>query len=160
MKSGVSCATLSRLERPGSNPTTELLDKICSAYGMSVSRLMMMAEDTYAAFIGYGNQPEFEDPETGFARRSVSPPSTSLAGEIAECHLPPETAVSYEPPSSPGTEHHLVLLDGELTVSIDDKQHRLTGGDCLRYQLYGTTRFATSKSRGARYMLVIIGGRL
>ncbi|MBO9436354.1 helix-turn-helix domain-containing protein [Ruegeria sp. R13_0] len=154
--SGVSRATLSRMEKAGVSPTAETLGRLCAAYGLPMSRLLMMVEDSFDPKVPFERQPEWSDPETGFTRRSVSPPSTGLSGEVLECHLPPDTVVRYETPPKPGQEHHLIVLDGSLTLTVDGTAHALGGGDCLRYHLSGPTRFETGASRGARYMLVLI----
>ena len=39
-RSGVSRATLSRLENSAISPTTGMLSKLCAAYGLTMSRLM------------------------------------------------------------------------------------------------------------------------
>lgn len=154
--SGVSRATLSRLEQAQVSPTAEVLGKLCAAYGVSISRLLMSVEDRFSALVPFDDQPEWEDPDTGFTRRLVSPPAASLAGEVVECHLPPETRLNYDDPPRPGLEHHLILLDGALTVTVAGTAHRLTAGDCLRYQLVGASAFATDPDRGARYILVLL----
>ena len=55
-------------------------------------------------------------------------------------------------------EHHLVMLDGCLAVSVDGEKHNLGAGDSLRYQLYGPSRFETSADQPARYVLVLVQG--
>ena len=154
-RSGLSRASLSRLENAEVSPTAETLGKLCAAFGLPVSRLLMMVEDGFAAHIPFEDQPEWEDPETGFTRRSVSPPAASLASEVLECHLPPDTRISYDAPPKAGLEHHLLMLDGALNLTVDDVSHSLTAGDCLRYQLYGASVFQTPENRGARYVLVL-----
>ncbi len=155
-KSGISRATLSRLEQAKVSPTTEALGKLCAAFGQPMSRLLMMVEDSFDALIPFDVQSESEDPETGFIRRSVSPRAGSLLGEVQECHLPPNTAITDDFSARPPQEHHLVMLDGALKVTMDSNSHALTAGDCLRYQSAGTCRFATSQDRGARYLLVLM----
>ncbi|WP_171102423.1 MULTISPECIES: helix-turn-helix domain-containing protein [unclassified Ruegeria] len=154
--SGVSRATLSRMERGDVSPTAETLGRLCAAYGLPMSRLLMMVEDSFDPKIPFERQPEWRDPETGFTRRSVSPPATGLSGEVLEGHLPPGATISYETPPRPGQEHHLILLDGALTLTVDGTAHALNAGDCLRYHLAGPTRFETGPARGARYLLVLI----
>lgn len=154
--SGISRATLSRMEKGDVSPTAENLGRLCTAFGLPMSRLLMMVEDSFAPRVPYERQPEWRDPETGFTRRSVSPPATGLSGEVLEGHLPPGTVISYEAPPKPGQEHHLIMLDGTLKLAVDGIAHDLSGGDCLRYHLSGPTRFETSADRGARYMLVLI----
>jgi len=154
--SGVSRATLSRLENAATSPTAEVLGRLCAAYGLAMSRLLMMVEDGFDAHVPLADQPEWEDPETGFTRRSVSPPSQGLAAEVLECHLPPGTTIAYPGAPTPGQEHHLVLLDGALSLTLGLDRHDLTAGDCLRYKLTGPSVFATSPARGARYILILV----
>ncbi|WP_170576324.1 helix-turn-helix domain-containing protein [Ruegeria atlantica] len=155
-QSAISRATLSRMEKGDVSPTAETLGRLCAAYGLPMSRLLMMVEDSFDPKVPFERQPEWRDPETGFTRRSVSPPATGLSGEVMEGHLPPDTVITYDSPPKPGQEHHLILLDGALTLSVDGIAHDLNGGDCLRYHLSGPTRFETTPMRGARYILVLI----
>jgi hypothetical protein len=71
----------------------------------------------------------------------VSPPSAGFAAELMAGELPPGTTMRYDLPSVPGLEHHLVLLDGTLQLTVDGERHDLTPGDSLRYRLWGPTAF-------------------
>ncbi len=155
-RSGLSRATLSRLEKGDVSPTAESLGRLCAAYRLPMSRLLMMVEDSFDPKIPFERQAEWRDPETGFTRRSVSPPAPGLSGEVLECHLPRNTVISYDAPPNPGQEHHLVVLDGGLSLTLDETTHELAGGDCLRYHLSGPTRFETGALKGARYILVLL----
>ncbi|MEM1005552.1 MAG: helix-turn-helix domain-containing protein [Pseudomonadota bacterium] len=154
--SGLSRATLSRMEKAEVSPTAESLGRLCAAYGLPMSRLLMMVEDSFDPKIALERQVEWRDPDTGYTRRSVSPPAADLSGEVLECHLPRDTTITYDTPPKPGQEHHLIVLDGVLTLTVDGTAHDLNGGDCLRYHLSGPTRFQTGTARGARYLLVLI----
>ncbi len=155
-RSNVSRATLSRLENAEVSPTASLLGKLCPVYGMTMSRLMRLVEDEFAPLVRRGAQALWTDPETGFRRRSVSPPSQTLAAEVLECEIEPATRIAYDAPARPGLEHHLLLLEGQLEVSIDGRTHDLKPGDCLRYQLFGPSVFATPGHCGARYVLFVL----
>ncbi|WP_170608616.1 helix-turn-helix domain-containing protein [Ruegeria arenilitoris] len=154
--SDISRATLSRMEKGDVSPTAETLGRLCAVFELPMSRLLMMVEDSFAPRVPFDKQPEWRDPETGFTRKSVSPPATGLSGEVLECHLPPETVIAYDAPPKPGQEHHLIVLDGFLILNVDGIAHELGAGDCLRYHLSGPTKFETNASRGARYMMVLI----
>jgi len=144
------------MEKGDVSPTAENLGRLCTAFGLPMSRLLMMVEDSFDPKVPFENQTEWRDPETGFTRRAVSPPSNGLSGEVLECHLPPDVSITYEGSPRPGQEHHLIVLDGALTLTVEGIAHALSGGDCLRYHLSGPTRFETAPTRGARYMLVLI----
>lgn len=155
-RTGVSRATLSRLENAEVSPTASVLGKLAAAYGLTISRLMHLVEDNFLPLVQRDGQPVWTDPSNGFRRRSVSPPAHTLRGEVLECELQPGTRIAYHEPPRPGLEHHLLLTDGQLEIVIEGRTYDLRPGDCLRYQLYGASTFATPKRSGARYILVVL----
>jgi transcriptional regulator with XRE-family HTH domain len=155
-RSNVSRATLSRLENAEVSPTASVLGKLCAAYGLTMSRLMHMVEDDFVPLVHRSAQSIWTDPTIGFRRRSVSPPAQGLAAEVLECELEPGTCITYDRPPRPGLEHHLLLIEGQLSVSIDGQTYDLRPGDCLRYQLFGPSAFATSEQCSAKYILFIL----
>ena len=154
--SQVSRATLSRLENGDVSPTTAVLGKLCTAYGLATSRLLRMVEDDFPPLLRRTEQTVWTDPDTGFVRRCVSPPSRDLAGEALECTLGAGVTISYAASPRPGMEHHLLLQEGRLDVTVDGRSHALMPGDCLRYQLHGASTFATPPDSGARYFLFLV----
>jgi len=152
----VSRATLSRLENTEVSPTASVLGKLCAAYGLTMSRLMHMIEDDFAPLVHRNRQSVWTDPENGFRRRSVSPPAQALAAEAIECELEPGTRIVYDDPPRRGLEHHLLLVDGQLEVAVGGQIYDLRPGDCLRYQLFGPSAFATPGHCGARYILFMV----
>lgn len=155
-RSGVSRATLSRLENAEVSPTASALGRLCGAYGLTMSRLMSMVEDNFEPLIRTDLQPAWEDRSAGFTRRSLSPPATSLSGEVLECALQAAVRIDYPLPPRKGLEHHLLMTEGRLMLTVDGQAHDLRAGDCLRYQLFGASRFETKPDAGARYLLFIV----
>jgi len=155
-RSKVSRATLSRIENGEVSPTASVLGKLCAAYGLTMSRLMYMVEDGFAPLVRRDTQPVWTDPKNGFRRRSVSPPGQTLAAEALECELDPGMRIAYDRPPRQGLEHHLILIEGQLELTIDGQTHDLRPGDCLRYQLIGPSAFATPEQCGARYVLFMV----
>jgi transcriptional regulator with XRE-family HTH domain len=155
-RSGVSRATLSRLENAEVSPTASVLGKLCAAYGLTMSRLMHMVEGEFAPLVRRAAQAIWSDPEIGFRRRSISPPAQTLAGEALECEFDAAVTITYDAPPRPGLEHHLLLVEGQLQVTVDGRAHELRPGDCLRYQLFGPSAFATPEQAGAKYFLFVV----
>lgn len=154
-RSAVSRATLSRLENAEVSATAAVLGRLCAAYGMTLSRLIRLAENDFSPLIERNAQPVWTDPKTGFVRRSVSPPSQMLAAEAVECRLEPGTEIVYEQSPRPGLEHHIILTEGALTVTVEGRRHELRPGDCLRYQLFGRSEFVTG-ALPAKYFLFMV----
>jgi transcriptional regulator with XRE-family HTH domain len=155
-RSHVSRATLSRLENAEVSATASMLGKLCAAHGLTMSRLMHMVEDDFAPLVRRRGQPVWTDPAIGFRRRSVSPPAQTLSAEVLECELEPGTRITYDTPPRQGLEHHLLLLEGQLEVAVNGQAYDLRPGDCLRYQLFGPSAFATPEQSAARYLLFVL----
>jgi transcriptional regulator with XRE-family HTH domain len=151
---GISRATLSRLERGETSPTASLLGKLCSAYGMTMSRLLAELEQQSAKLIPLAAQQVWVDPETGFRRRLVSPPSREFKMEMLEGTLPPGAVIVYDDAPVRGMEQHMWMLEGVLDYTVDGVEYRLHPGDCLRFHLFGATRFSCP-GPAARYLVLI-----
>jgi transcriptional regulator with XRE-family HTH domain len=155
-RSGVSRATLSRIENCEVSPTASVLGQLCAAHGLTMSRLLSLVEEEFRPLVARDEQIVWNDPSGQFSRRSVSPPAATLHAEVIECVLEAGTSITYDEPARKGLEHHLVLLKGSLNLTVDGQRYKLKSGDCLRYQLSGPSEFVTSPQSGARYLLVIV----
>ena len=154
-KSGVSRSTLSRIENAEVSPTAETLGSLSTAFQMSISHLLAPIETPFSPLVRHAEQSLWNDQDNSFTRRIVSPPSGGLSAEIIRCDLGSEQRISYAAPSVPGHEHHLVMLSGVLAVTLGEETHVLEAGDCLRYQLFGPSRFQTGE-QPASYLIVLV----
>lgn len=155
-RSGVSRSTLSRVERGEISPTTSLLGRLCTAYERPMSRLLTEVEADGPQLIPAGGQSVWTDDDSGFVRRSVSPPHPALRAEVVEGALRPGADIGYDAPSVPGLEQHLWMLEGTLELTVDGWTHTVSTGDCLRFRLWGPTRFRCPGPGAARYALVLV----
>jgi len=155
-RTGISRATLSRLERAELSPTAAMLGSLCAAHGWTLSRLMAEAETRPPRVVRATEQTTWKDPESGYRRRVVSPPSPGLRGELVEVVMPAGATVTFDAAPVTGLEHHLWMLDGALTLDVESTTHRLHAGDCLRYVLAGPPRFRASGKRAARYVIAMV----
>ena len=153
--SGVSRASLSRIENGEVSPTASVLGRLAGAHRTTISRLLADIEGDAPALVRQSEQPEWVDPATGFRRRSVSPPSLGFDCELLSCELPAGARIDYPLPPRLGLEHHLYLMDGALELTVEAAVYRLHAGDCLRYKLTGPSRFLATGRRAARYILVL-----
>jgi len=155
-RTGISRASLSRLERSELSPTAAMLGKLCTVYGWTLSRLMADAETKPANLIAASQQSEWRDPESGYRRRAVSPPAPGLRGELVEVRMPAGASVSFDASPVPGLEHHLWMIEGSLNLEVEGSRFQLHAGDCLRYVLNGPTHFRGAGRRGARYLVAMV----
>ena len=155
-RTGISRATLSRVERGELSPTATMLGMLCSVFGWTLSRLIAEAESQPMRVVRAADQVEWQDPASGYIRRAVSPPGAGLRGELVEVRLPGGATVEFDVSPIPGLEHHLWMLEGALDLTVEGKLFRLQAGDCLRYVLNGPTRFECPKKRPARYVVAMV----
>lgn len=154
-RTGISRASLSRLERCELSPTATMLSTLCGQYGWTLSRLMAEAENGPPSLVRAKEQVTWKDPGTGYVRRVVSPPHPHLKGELVEVSLPAGASISYDSSPVPGLEHHLWMLEGVLVLGIEGTSLRLEKGDCARYVLTGASRFECRGKHPARYLVAL-----
>ncbi|MFI7134119.1 helix-turn-helix domain-containing protein [Nonomuraea sp. NPDC050153] len=155
-RSGVSRSTLSRLERGEISPTAALLGKLCAVYGHTMSRLLAEVESEPPQLVRAGAQAVFRDDESGFVRRSVSPPQPGMRGEVVEGRLRPGADISYDAPPVPGLEQHIWVLEGVVEITANGHAHTVEAGDCLRFRLWGPSRFRCPGPDPVRYALLVV----
>jgi transcriptional regulator with XRE-family HTH domain len=155
-RSGVSRSTLSRLERGEISPTAAQLGRLCTVYERTLSRLLAEVESGPRPVVRAAEQTVWRDEAAGFTRRTVSPPDAGLRGEVVEGTLRPGADISYDAPPVRGQEQHIWVLEGAVEITVDDEAHHLAAGDCLRFRLWGRSRFRCPGPGPVRYALVVV----
>ncbi|MCE6996324.1 XRE family transcriptional regulator [Saccharothrix sp. S26] len=155
-RSGVSRSTLSRLERAEISPTTAVLARLCATYELTMSRLLAEVEPAASPLVPADRQSVWRDDDAGMTRRSVSPPSAGMRGEVIEVTLRPGADIAYEGSPVPGLEHHAWILEGAVELTVDGTAHAARAGDCLRFRLWGSSRWRCPGPDPARYVLAIV----
>jgi transcriptional regulator with XRE-family HTH domain len=159
-RSGVSRAMISRVERGESSPTAALLDRLCAGLGVLLSALFR-EEAQGGPLARRSEQPVWTDPDSGYVRRSVSPPGTGSRLEIVEVEMPAGARVLLDAPRGGfRLDQQLWLLEGELTLSVGGREHRLAAGDCLAMLLDGPIAFHNPGEGPARYAVVLTAADL
>ena len=154
-QTGISRATLSRIERTETSPTAALLGKLAQVFGMTMSQLLREIEESPPELLTRANQPVWHDLETGFERRSVSPPTQGFRAELIEGRLRAGASIHYDNAPVAGMQQQIWLLSGALEYSLSDRTWRLTPGDCLRFLLNGPSHFYAPGPADAHYAIVI-----
>lgn len=159
-RSGVSRAMISRVERGESSPTAALLDRLCAGLGVLLSALFH-DEAQGGPLARRSEQPVWTDPDSGYVRRSVSPAATGSRIEIVEVEMPAGARVLLDAPRGGfRLDQQLWLLEGELTLSVGGREHRLAAGDCLAMLLDGPIAFHNPGEGPARYAVVLTAADL
>lgn len=159
-RSGVSRAMISRVERGESSPTAALLDRLCAGLGIVLSALFR-DEAKAGPLAKRADQPVWTDPASGYVRRNVSPAGTGSRLEIVEVEMPAGARVLLDAPRGGfRLDQQLWLLEGELTLTVGGREHRLAAGDCLAMLLDGPIAFHNPGESPARYAVVLTAADL
>jgi transcriptional regulator with XRE-family HTH domain len=155
----VSRAMVSRIERGESSPTAQLLGKICSGLGITLSVLFAESRTPVSPLSRRQDQPTWRDPASHYLRRDVSPAGTGSAVDIVEVEFPPGGRVAFDSLRLAGVDQHVWVLEGTLELELGDKAFRLEKGDCLLMHFDRPVLFRNPTKHHVRYALIIGGAR-
>lgn len=159
-RSGVSRSMISLVERGESSPTAAVLHRLATGLGTTLASLFAEeARPEAPPVVRRAEQATWRDPETGYVRRSLSPPGFPSPIELVEVVLPPKARVAYDAvPGSPGIEQQVWVLEGEVELTAGTETHRLAAGDCLAVRVEGPTAFRNPSDRPARHVVALAAG--
>ncbi|WP_210259182.1 XRE family transcriptional regulator [Agrobacterium sp. a22-2] len=153
-RSAVSKAMISKIERCEASPTATVLGRLSGAFGLPLSVLLALAERAGERLARRDAQPVWTDPETGYTRRSVSPPNGGHF-ELLDVMLPAGVCVPY-PASAFAFQHQQIwLLEGRLDFTEGERLHRLEAGDCLQLGAPSDCVFFNPGPDAARYVIAL-----
>jgi transcriptional regulator with XRE-family HTH domain len=159
-KSGVSRSMLSLIERGESSPTAVVLEKIAAGLRVTLASLFdapkAAAHALSSPLARREDQLQWQDPDSGYIRRNVSPPNAPQPMQIVEVHFPPGAHVAFETGAREQRVFQQIwILQGIMNITLGSERHRLREGDCLAMQLEQPTVFHNPTEKPARYVVVI-----
>jgi len=150
---------ISLIERGESSPTAVVLEKLAAGLNVTLASLFDSPEAATASrgpVARREDQPQWQDPASGYTRRNVSPPGVPQPMQITEVLFPAGGRVAFENGVRDVRVHQQVwVLEGSIEVTVGKERHSLGAGDCLAMQLDGPTLFHNPTQKPARYAVVI-----
>jgi len=156
-RSGVSKATVSKIERREMSPTAVTLVRLAGAFDLTLAGLLLRAEGPSERVSRASGQAVWRDPETGYVRRQVfARPDHPL--EAVEVELPAGERVVM-PASSYAHIRQLVLVQtGQLTLLEGGERQVLEPGDALGFGPPSEVTFANETARPCIYLVLLARG--
>src|ERR1700754_434382 len=140
-RSGVSKATISKIERAEVSPTAVILVRLAGAFDLTLAGLMLRAEGEGERLSRAAEQPVWRDPETGYVRRQVfSRPDHPV--ELVRVELPARQQVTLPAASYAHIRQLVWVRSGSLVITEMGERHMLGAGDCLGFGPPADTTFA------------------
>jgi len=149
VRSGVSKAMISKIERGEASPTATVLGKLSGAFGMALSALLALAEKQGERISRRAAQPVWQDPETGYLRRALSPADHGVL-ELLEIELPANVRVPY-PATAFAFQHQ-----GSLVFQEGAEVHQLETGDCLQLGVPADCSFFNPGQQACKYLIALV----
>jgi transcriptional regulator with XRE-family HTH domain len=153
LRSGVSRSMISQIERCETNPTALVLDRLASALGVTLTQLLEPAGNA-SPLSKRAQQLVWQDPATGYERRSVSPPGHPSRLRLVEVGFPAGARIAYEPNAAPvPVDQQVWLLQGQMQITVNGQVHALQAGDCLAMRIDQPIVFFNPGTKAARYVV-------
>ncbi|MFI7639708.1 helix-turn-helix domain-containing protein [Nonomuraea sp. NPDC049400] len=130
--SGVSRSMVSDVERGAKTPTVLVLDRLATALGTSIARLLDESRGEEAVVLRKTRQRVVHDP-AGWERRILSPVLPGVEFEFMRTILGPGVDAGEFSPHPPGSREYVAVESGRLTLTIDGERYMLDAGDSVYY---------------------------
>lgn len=159
-RSGVSRAMISLIERGETSATAVVLEKLAGGLNVTLASLFeapSAADSPSGPVLRRSEQPEWQDPISGYRRRNVSPPGVTQPMQVVDVTFPPRGRVAFDTSARDVRIYQQIwILEGTMEITLGTKRYRLREGDCLAMELDGPTTFENPTRKTARYAVVSV----
>lgn len=131
-RSGVSRSMISEIERGGRAPTVLVLDRVATALGTSIARLIRPVSRHAPVVLRRVEQDVLVDP-AGWQRRILSPVLAGVEFEFMRTTLGAAVDAGQFLPHAPGSREYLAVERGTLELELDGQVQCLEEGDSIFY---------------------------
>jgi transcriptional regulator with XRE-family HTH domain len=153
-RSGVSKATISKIEREEVSPTAVILVRLAGAFDLTLAGLLLRAEGEGKRLSRADEQPVWRDPETGYRRKQVfCRPDHPL--EVAQIELPAGQRVVLPASSYAQIRQAIWVQSGDLVIVEGGDRHLLSAGDCLGFGPPSEVTLANETDVSCVYLVVL-----
>ena len=159
-RSDVSRAMISMIERATANPTAVVLDKLANGLGIPLASLFSGAESPapFHPLIRHAEQPVWQDPESAYIRRSLTPQGSKNSAQLVEVLFPAHARVTYDiAQRNHAIQQQIWIIEGQMQIQLGEQTYQLHQGDCLAIELNCPIIFSNPTPQPCRYLLAIEG---
>ena len=140
-----SKAMLGQIERGESSPTIATLWKIATGLDVSLSYFLSAPPSADADRLDRSKAHGWHGDDAGMRTRPLSAFDPALGFEMFAVEFAPG-ATSLSSAHAPSTVEHLVVLSGELEITLEDKTFILGAGDVLRFAADRAHRYTNTSA--------------
>lgn len=152
--SGVSRSMVSDVERGAKTPTVLVLDRLATALGTSIARLLDEPISDGLVVLRSGQHRVVRDP-AGWERRILSPVLPGVEFEFMRTVLGPGVDAGEFTAHQRGSREYVAVESGRLTLTVDGQEHTVDAGDSAYYPGDCRHAFANAGDVDCVYYLVM-----
>lgn len=156
---GVSAPMLSQVERGETSPTLATAARIAAGLDLTLSQLLRLDEQQHLVIVRSGQGRAHE--EAGHRVEEMTPPLPGQRADVSLHGLMPgaSTAGADAPPMhEPGSRETVVVLEGEVSLVLEDARHELRPGDSVTFDSDLPHHFENSSDEPTEFIAVIAAG--
>jgi XRE family transcriptional regulator, regulator of sulfur utilization len=153
-RSRVSRSMLYEIERGRKAATVLVLDRIATALGTSLARLLDDERAGRVVRLPREDQ-SVARAEAGWERRILSPALPGIEFEFMRTTLGPRVDAGAFDPHSAGSREYVAVESGDLELILDGQPYQLRAGDAIYYQGDCRHGFRNPRAQPCVYYLVM-----
>jgi transcriptional regulator with XRE-family HTH domain len=153
-RSGVSRATISKIERGEASPTATVLVRLAGAFDLTLAGLIARSEVDAERLVRAADQPLWRDPASGYLRRQIFERGDNPI-ELVRVELPAGARVGLPASSYARIRQVVWVIEGQLVIADQTARHELAAGDCLGFGQPADTTFANESDRTCTYLVIV-----
>jgi transcriptional regulator with XRE-family HTH domain len=161
-RSGVSRAMIYRIESGDASPTAVVLNKLATGLGVLLPSLLGPGDyreprlNLRHPVASRKAQTTWQDPDTGYSRRTLTPSTADTPQQLSEIHFPAGARVTFENAPGGATVHQQIwMLDGQMDIRLGDQIAHVKSGDCMAMTLDSPITFHNPATKDARYLVAV-----
>lgn len=152
--SGVSRSMVSEIERGRKVPTIVVLDRITSALGITLARLVQPVQPTHVV-LRRADEHQVAEDMSGWRRRILSPVLPDIEFEFMKTTIDPEVDAGTWLPHGEGSREYVAIETGTLVLTVDGTDYELRAGDSLYHDGNCTHSYRNPGDVECTYYLVL-----
>jgi transcriptional regulator with XRE-family HTH domain len=151
-----------RIESGAASPTAVVLNKLATGLGVLLPSLLGPGDyreprlNLRHPVASRKAQATWQDPDTGYSRRTLTPSTAQTPQQLSEIHFPAGARVTFEnAPGDARVQQQIWMLDGQMDIRLGDEIAHLKSGDCMAMTLDSPITFHNPGTRDARYLVAV-----
>jgi transcriptional regulator with XRE-family HTH domain len=154
-RSGLSTASVHKIEKSGMTPTIASLMKIAAALGKSVAYFVDEPVTPDVNVVRGDQRARVYTSKQGLELRNLSGRYGGFAMAGAEAAVEPHADSGPTPMNHPG-EELVIVLEGRMAFDVDGVRHELEAGDSIHFRARRSHSWSNPSDEPARVMWLVV----